>query len=67
MKSNGIHDLCETNLGELPLSSSECCFLARGWRRASFMIRIFFFTLVLCFSNNIAGAKPIPGFSPFVP
>ena len=28
-----IHYLCKTNLGLLLLSSSERCFLARGWRR----------------------------------
>ena len=28
-----IHYLSKTNLGLLPLSSSERCFLARGWRR----------------------------------
>ena len=40
-----IHYLCKTNLGLLPLSSSKRCFLARGWRRASFMIRIFLLPL----------------------
>ncbi len=29
-----IHYLCKTNLGLLPLSSSERCFLARGWRES---------------------------------
>ena len=27
-----IHYLYKTNLGLLPLSSSQRCFLARGWR-----------------------------------
>ena len=33
IQKTDIHYLCKTNLGLLPLPSSERCFLARGWRR----------------------------------
>ena len=57
-----IHYLCKTNLGILLLSSSERCFLAKGWTRANVMIRILFLPLLFCVLVTTSQAQSLfPG------